>query len=509
MPDRADLKILSPAATAYLARRMSRRRFLAFCALAGIGFTSPAFLFGCSRDKSASVAQQDESLLGPQSAGTEGSDQYHFLRDVGRTFRGTKLRVVSEDTPPSKAVNALITEEFTPLTGIEVEWELLPLDRVLAKLTSDMTMQAGVHDLVYLDQAWVGNFFEHCITPEECMKNSELNYPDYNLADILQPLRDHIASYRRQLFAIPFDIPIFITMYRKDIFAELGLAVPVDLDSYLSVIQAINNDMAPQVYGTTGMWKAGHYGLHCLMTAWLWGHGGSVFGSDLSPTIADDRAHEAMEYMLRLGSYMPPGAMTWDWNGEARSFAQGQAGIYLSWGEFFPGFDDPQRSRIVGLAEAAVCPRPKMLRTAQRCGFGEVPGVGHQGGSSLALSRYSKHRDAAWILLQWATCADVTTRACLLGGGASPIRMSNYHDPRIRAKARVTTGTTRHFDVTLETILHHMGTEPHLPGWSGLATDVFATELGKMTTGQQSIHESLLNMSSAAKALVEKVLSAS
>ncbi len=210
------------------------------------------------------------------------------------------------------------------------------------------------------------------------------------------------------------------------------------------------------------------------------------------------QAVAAMEYMLELGKYMPPGATTWDWSGEADSFTQGLAGIYISWGEFFPSFDDPEKSKIVGLAEPAACPQEIALRTKAETSFDETPGISHQGGSSLAISKFSKNVDAAWIFLQWATSSDITTRASLLGGGATPIRKSNFEDPRIKENNRVMPGTTRHFDVTFDAIMNSMGTEPHLPAWASLSVDSFAVELGKMTTGQQDIKTTLDNMAKAA-----------
>jgi multiple sugar transport system substrate-binding protein len=100
--------------------------------------------------------------------------------------------------------------------------------------------------------------------------------------------------------------------------------------------------------------------------------------------------------------------------------------------------------------------------------------------------------------MQWATSSDITTRASLLGGGATPMRKSNFTDERIKANNKVTAGTTRHFDVTLDAITNWMGTEPHLPPWASLSVDSFAIELGKMTTGQQDIPTTLDNMAKAA-----------
>jgi multiple sugar transport system substrate-binding protein len=161
--------------------------------------------------------------------------------------------------------------------------------------------------------------------------------------------------------------------------------------------------------------------------------------------------------------------------------------------------DDPAQSRVVGLVEAAPCPAELALRPASQCSFDETPGFSRQGGSYLGLSKYSKNPDAAWILMQWATSADITTRASLLGGGASPVRQSNFDDPRIKAKATVGIGTTRHFGVTLDAINNRMGTEPHLPAWPSLAVDRFAVELGKMITGQQSIRATLDTMAKHAE----------
>jgi multiple sugar transport system substrate-binding protein len=395
-------------------------------------------------------------------------------------------------------------QEFSPLTGIEVEWELLPLERVLAKIAAETARKTGAIDVFYCDQAWLGDFFGDMVHPTPLLAKQDLAYPGWDFDDFLPPLVQHVASYKRQLVAIPFDIPVWIMIYRRDIFEELELAVPRTIPEYLAAVKAIFEAKAPNMYGTVEGWKAGHYSLLQKATTWLWGHGGAFFGADDRPSIDDEDAARGMAYWLELGKFMPPGVTTWDWFGEARSFASGKGGIYIGIGEFFPTYDDPATSKIVGCAEAAPSPAAISLRSPDRCGFEETPGMSHHGGSSLAISRYSKNVDAAWLFLQWATSSDVTARASLLGGGSSPIRYSNYRDPRVKAMAKVGRGTTRHFDVTLDAIMNHLGTEPHLPGWANLSADSFAVELGKMTTNQQSIARTLRNMAAQAADVVKR-----
>ncbi len=485
-------------------RLLMRREFLRLCARAGFGFGALGAASAFARPR---LLPPDNGAIlrtaGPQSAIEAHTDQQKFLKDVGRTFAGTTLHVLTEDTPPCVATRQIMRQEFTPLTGINVEWEQLPLDRVLAKVIADTSLGLGKHDIFYWDQAWIGRFVNDSIDPRELLAKADLAYPGYDFDDILPPLVKHVASYEGRLAAIPFDIPVWIMIYRRDIFDELGLAVPKTIPDYLNVVRAINKARSPAVYGTVEGWKAGHYSLLQKSTTWLWGHGGAFFNSDGSPSIDDEKAAAGMEYMLELGKNMPPGVTNWDWFGEAGSFAKGRGGVYIGIGEFFPSYDDPATSSIVGLAESAPSPAALALRPASTCGFDETPGMSHQGGSALAISRYSKNVDAAWVFLQWATSSDVTARACLLGGGASPIRYSNYKDPRIMEKARVTKGTTRHLAVTLDAILHHLGTEPHLPAWPELSIE-FAVELGRMTTGQQSIKTTLGNMAARARRATER-----
>jgi len=477
---------------------MKRRDLLRFGTLATLGYSASAALNSCNRlFPNSSVQLSFEGTLGSESASVVGTDAYHFLKDVGKTFSGTTLRLITEDVPGVRVARELTQKEFIPLTGIDVQWDLLPLPRVLGRVEQDIAREAGTYDIMYWDQAWIGRFVEVGVNPQELLENSDLRYPNYDFEDFFPSLVANVASYKGQLAAIPYDIPIFIMFYRPDIFEELGLSVPTTMADYLATIQTINEAKAPQIYGTVGQWKLGHYSLYCNMTAWLWAHGGSTYYADGTPAINDERAIAAAEYMLAQRQYAPPEAITWDWDGEAEAFRQGRAAMFISWGERFPWFEVSPGSQISGRVAVAPCPREIALRPAEECGFGEVPGISNQGGSSLALSRYSKNRDAAWVFLQWLTSADILTRTAILGRTNS-VRRSTYSDPRLKIGFGVKPQTTNYFDVTLDAIENRMGTEPHHPNWIDLGFDRFPVELGKLMTDQQSIKTTLNNMAEAA-----------
>jgi len=349
----------------------------------------------------------------------QDADMMAWLKDAAKPYAGQTIRLATESTPPSNAINSSLKPFFEEATGIKVEIEVLPLEQVLQKLTLDVASGLGTYDLYYIDQSWMASFSGDVIDPREMYESKpDLAMPNYNMDDFLPSLVDGISMYDGIMVGVPYDIPIFITMYRKDIYDELGLTVPTTMEQFLGNAQAIQKAKGPEIYGTTGQMKSGHYSLECDWTCWLWAHGGSIFGPDGKFTGNDEAGLAAMDYWNQLKENMPEGVTTWTWDGQGQSVLQGIAGQALSWGEFFPWWDDPEASKVSGLMEAAVPPAPAVpLRT--ETGVGEIPGVGHQGGSSLAVSKYAKGQEAAWLFAQWATSFDphgVRARSSRMGG---------------------------------------------------------------------------------------------
>jgi multiple sugar transport system substrate-binding protein len=441
---------------------------------------------------------------GQPAAGGGPKEVTAWLKDVGGPFKGQTIHVVSEATPPSRAIFTMAQQEFEPATGMQIRWELLPLDQVLQKISTDVAGRQGQYDMLYLDQAWIARFKNDTVDPKELYQSKrDLQFPKYDWEDFLQPLVQHVGTWQDKLVGIPCDIPIFITMYRKDLFDKAGMQVPTTMADYLSTIRTLNQQLAPKVYGTVGQLQSGYYSLECDWTAWLWSHGGSVFNPGGECVVDDDNGIAGLEYLMALKENMPPGATTWTWDGQANAFAQGKGAIYTSWGEYFPLYNTPEKSTVVGKVYPADPPKEASLRTPRETGFEEHPGIAHQGGSVYALNRYSKRRDATWVFLQWATSSDVQTRASLLGGGASPMRQSTFDDPRVKAKQKPG-GLTQHFPVQERAIKERMGTEPHLPPWPEIANDVFAVELGRLVTKQQDIRTTARRMKQGADRLAAK-----
>jgi multiple sugar transport system substrate-binding protein len=499
MKDQDRKHYLASITDRYVRGRMDRRDFLRSAGRLGLGLG--AFGLGMSRPFGGGfIPAANAQDLRPDA------DVLAWVRDVSGPFKGATLKLATESTPPSNALNSQLKRYFEEASGIKVEIEVLPLEQVLQKLTLDIASQLGTYDLYYIDQSWAASVSRDVFDPrEQTADKPDLAMPGYDIDDFLPALVDGIAKYEDRWVGVPYDIPIFIMMYRRDIYEKMGFSAPTTLEEYLSQAQAISKEMGPNFYGATGQMKSGHYSLECDWTAWLWGHGGSIFGPDGKFAGNDDRGLAAMAYWDQLYKTMPPGVTGWTWDGQGQSIAQGVAATMMSWGEFFPYFDDPSATKVSGLMEAVRCPRPSApLRSVSQTGYGEIPGVGHQGGSSLAVSRNSKNPDAAWIFMQWATSKDTQVLITTLGGGTGPTRNSVYDDPRVKANNRVGPGTTRHLDVVRATIANDMGSEPDLPQWAELSNDTIPVRLGKYFAGEYgSAREAMDDIAKAADKIVQ------
>ena len=205
-------------ANAYTERRITKREFLRRMGLAGIGFSAfgLGMLGGHRRGDARGL-----SLAG----GGLPDNQARWLKEVGGKFKGARIRYTTEATPPSIVLNQ-IKKEFTDPTGIEVEIAIVPLEQVLAEVTQDVQGQLGTNDLYYLDQSWIATFARDCVNPVELYKNRpDLAMPDFDWDDFSTPLVDGVAQVDGQWIGIPFDIPIFILMYRKDLLEKHGVTV--------------------------------------------------------------------------------------------------------------------------------------------------------------------------------------------------------------------------------------------------------------------------------------------
>ncbi|MCD6318080.1 extracellular solute-binding protein, partial [Candidatus Aerophobetes bacterium] len=287
-------------------------------------------------------------------------------------------------------------------------------------------------------------------------------------------------------------IPVFILVYRKDIFKKLGLTVPQTYEEFKKTAELLTSQYAPKMYGCILIAKE-HYAILTEWAQFLWAFGGRFFDGKRNPIMNSPEAIESLEFYKSLLPAALPGATTFTWGERIDAIAAGKAAMSLVAQEGFPLIDNPATSQVAGKMGIAIPPRgPRpLVRDPDKLSYGEWPGLSRSGGSNYVISRYSKHPEATFLFVQWATSREVQKIASVVIGGATPTRISLYRDPDIISHMKPgIAGTTRHFPISKEIIEGPIGFEPVPPQYPRLI-EVYYRYLSQAITGKMTAKEAL------------------
>src|SRR4051812_734408 len=138
--------------------------------------------------------------------------------DEWKQFAGTTINFISENTAPTSAIAANV-KPFTDLTGIQVKFSQLELSALVQKVALDFASGIGAYDVVYADPYQV--LAPYSVAMAELSRfNDDPNLPKVqDLQDFIPTQLDAAGRFvdRQKIYALPYDAPTLIWMYRKDI----------------------------------------------------------------------------------------------------------------------------------------------------------------------------------------------------------------------------------------------------------------------------------------------------
>jgi len=270
-----------------MSRELSRRNMLAAMGLAGAAAVSLPVLSACGVGGKTNA---------PNGAG-EVSGGFDWKKASGST-----INVLQTPHPYQKSYQPLL-KEFTQLTGINVNVDLVPEADYFTKLNTELAGGSGKHDAFMLGAyfiwqygpaGWIENL-------DPWLKNSSATGPDYDFEDIFEGLR---TSTRWDFttgnplgtggqWAIPWGFENNVVAYNKKYFDQRGIKkLPDRFDDFIQLAVDLT-DRSQNRYGiaTRGSksWATIHPG---FMTQYV--REGAVDytfnGSDLVAEMDSDKA---------------------------------------------------------------------------------------------------------------------------------------------------------------------------------------------------------------------------
>lgn len=236
---------------------------------------------------------------------------------------------------------------------------------------------------------------------------------DYNVDDFPAAVRSGM-TIDHKMIAAPINVEGVVLYYRTDLFQQYGITPPKTLDDLAAVAATIKQKSGGKV--TPIALRGQSAALPFTFGPFLHSQGVAWTKSDGTPNFDDPKAIEAINrYATLAREYGPPGVVNNTYTQSSAMFAAGNAAMELESSNEISSINDPRNSKVT-----------------DKIGVLDFP-AGTAGSKStvlswgLAVSSFSKNKDAAWKFIQWATSAKTDLE--LTKSGIAPPRTSVSQDP--------------------------------------------------------------------------------
>ncbi len=331
-----------------------------------------------------------------------------------------KLVFVGDNGPWHWCLTEEVAPAFEKKTGIKVDFTLLPIDALSARLKAELNSGSPDIDIIQWTATFAGWLAPHMADHARLLSDYAGRDVDFDWDDFLPPVRD-LSSYQGKLLGIPYRVTASILTYQKQLLADMGFASPPsDWDSFLAVAQGMTK--APERYGL-GIW--GRQGPAILggFAPFLRGNGGRYFDPKTHEILINDvPGVEALTYygdLMTRYKVVVPDSITWEYDEIVAGGQHDRYGMTITLAPYGTLLNDPRLSQTAGRWGWAVAPGRRSVADSRVSLSGWTFGVPMAG----------QNIEWAFAFIQFATSKYWMRRS--LERGNAPPRTSVLTDPTV------------------------------------------------------------------------------
>ncbi len=402
---------------------------------------------------------------------------------------GKTVKLLLNKHPYVDAMLANI-DNFKALTGMEVEYDIFPEDVYFDKVTAALSSGSSEYDAfmtgaymtwTYGPAGWIEDLNPWINDPEK-------TNPNYNWDDMLEGVRASCAwngqpggalgSDDAKQWCIPWGYEQNNLAYNAEMLDAAGVAVPTNMDELVSAAAALTND------GVYGIGVRGSRSWATIHPGFLSGY--ANYGQkDL--TLTDGKLSAAMNTDVSKGFHQQwvtmiqnSGAKDWathTWYQVGTDLGAGKSAMIYDadiLGYFMNGGDNAMAGK---LAYAPFAANPDA--------DAPTPNIWIW---SLAMSKFSKDKDAAWNFMQWASGPEHGLFGATKMDFVNPVRKSVWADDMFRERLSSTyPGYVEMHDISAPGAKIHFTPQPL---FFDLTTE-WAASMQKMVANEVPVDEGL------------------
>jgi multiple sugar transport system substrate-binding protein len=351
---------------------------------------------------------------------------------------GSAIKLLLNKHPYADAMIANL-ENFKALTGVDVSYDVFPEDVYFDKVTAALSSGSSEYDAfmtgaymtwTYGPAGWIDDLNEY-------IGDDTKTNPDYNWEDMLEGVRKSCAWNGRpggelgsddaKQWCIPWGYEQNNLSYNGRMFKEAGLKVPTNIDELMATAAAAQSSGVAQYgIGVRGSrsWATIHPGF--LSGYANFGQKDLNVGADgkLSAAMNTDVSRDFHSKWVKM--IQDSGAPDWSthtWYQAGTDLGAGKSAMIFDadiLGYFMNGGDNAEAGNLAfapfAANPAASAPTPNIWIW------------------SLAMSSFSKKKDAAWYFMQWASGAEHGLFGATKMDFVNPVRQSVWADADFRKR---------------------------------------------------------------------------
>ena len=341
--------------------------------------------------------------LGLSACSSSGNDSSEELSG--------ELNLFLIPSPSSTSIQSFIPE-FEEKTGVKVNVSETPYGEAHQKQLLSYKQKAGAYDIAQFDNSFLAPFCQAKAMTDlgEWVSGSD----EYDINDFDKGQQDYGKCASGETFGLTLSTEPMIQWYRTDLYEKLGIKPAETWDEWYSNAQKI------QASGASGQLIGFGPNVSWWWMTMVWSFGGKLYDENLNPTVNSPEAIAAVDYMKKLLSVSPKGAITANGDEVTSKFLGENIGAMLNYSGYYGMALDPSINKNAG--KFATAPMPK--------GASDIT---HLAGWNIGIPSDAKNPNAAWAFLEFVL-GKTNAKAYLESGAAAIGRKSIISDSSLLEK---------------------------------------------------------------------------
>jgi multiple sugar transport system substrate-binding protein len=417
-------------------------------------------------------------------------DKHAAYLNAGINWRQVEGEEIKVLVTPAHYFNKFraISPQFEELTGIKIDFEIIPPREMREKAVLDFGGKSGNYathtgDPMYLSlyeaNKWVDPLDDYLNDP----KLTDLKW--FDLEDII-PLWRSADSVNGKLYGMPAEGEATIHVYSRELYEKMGLQPPETLADFKKTAAKLNKaDGKIAGAALRGFRGAGQnmYIWPSLFRTW----GGEWFDSDGKPQVNSDAGVESLQFYCDiLQNYGPAGVENWNWPEIMEAFAGGNVAQFIDSNSTASVIENPKKSTMAGKTGYQRWPKGPTGKRVTSIWNWVMP-------INAALPR--KKKIATWLYIQWLGSRPTQFSSAIYKESPDAVvrtgvnRISIWNDPQYR---KVIDFTPDYADVVLTSMKQDTDPDwrPRVPQWPKIG-EIMAVAIQAALVKQQQPKEAL------------------